>query len=959
MNSCRAFTEHVGRGFSYIRGSVVFVLLAFSPLWYPTSPAVACNGGEAGCDGYVSGLKVVLVSDAVAQAAQIRKAANRDTIAIVYPFDNMNSSGLVGLIASMSNEYMGAKIGHIGIVAHGRPGEIEIGKGSTLNLASLRSERLQWEQLRSLLTKDACIDIYACSVAAGKEGKIFIEELSTLTGTAVFAGEDLIGNASGATLALSYHSGAMVMADDLFSIQRLGVIQGLLLPADGPDLTLEQQIERVKKFAEEKATYLTANQVAQAAYGAGFRGGNLVIAVAVAGGESSFRLDAEVDNATEHSCGLWQINVDVHTRYSVSQLLSSASYNATAAYNIFSDASGWTPWSAFKNGGYEIWLSTARSGAQGVDSTVIRAVNDRVECLYNGVNVRSTAGGALTRAVNAGATGTVLEGPVVSPVGAGTYDHIWWKINWDDGGGDGWVAEEFLARTDAAPANVTLTLYVHNGSSSGPLLIGARVTGYDAGGTTFDKTTVSGGYVTIIGSPGLWHFSANMSGYSDSTWDQNITETGERHAYLIPLADTQPPTVNISSPTNGQVFIVSSIMVSGTATDAGGSGLAGIMVNNNTNGSAEYQPVSGDSAQYAIPIMLAPGTNAIWAVAFDQQGNSSTYETVTVTYNPPTRIISLGGNLAFGSVTVGSNVQRTLTISNTGNSVLTVGGIMYPSGFSGSWSGTILAGGYQDVTVTFSPTSATSYGGIATVSSDKTSGTDTISCSGSGEYESEGEVVEGEGEPLEGEPVEGETVIGAVRTITGRVAVINVTPPEGTAVWGVAENTIPGGLQVVNITGSYGAWDSINRRISWWAMGDSPNTLSYEVRGPNGSYVISGEVSFDGPTEPITGDGTFIIDDAGCNYDTDCDDDNVCTEDSCDPATGECVHAPICSVPHPADLSVNFRMVMSEAIAYLAGWQQGSNPMAYAIRAAYIWQNGEQYTYDAEQAPPLCWVLAP
>jgi len=50
---------------------------------------------------------------------------------------------------------------------------------------------------------------------------------------------------------------------------------------------------------------------------------------------------------------------------------------------------------------------------------------------------------------------------------------------------------------------------------------------------------------------------------------------------------------------------------------------------------------------------------------------------------------------------------------------------------------------------------------------------------------------------------------------------------------------------------------------------------------------------------------------------------------------------------------------MGEAVAYLTGWQQGSNPMAYAIRAAYLWQNGEHYVYDSEQAPPMCWVLAP
>ena len=40
---------------------------------------------------------------------------------------------------------------------------------------------------------------------------------------------------------------------------------------------------------------------------------------------------------------------------------------------------------------------------------------------------------------------------------------------------------------------------------------------------------------------------------------------------------------------------------------------------------------------------------------------------------------------------------------------------------------------------------------------------------------------------------------------------------------------------------------------------------------------------------------------------------------------------------HPADLNRDWHIVLGEAIAYLAGWQGGSN-LAYAIRAAYLWQ---------------------
>ena len=120
-------------------------------------------------------------------------------------------------------------------------------------------------------------------------------------------------------------------------------------------------------------------------------------------------------------------------------------------------------------------------------------------------------------------------------------------------------------------------------------------------------------------------------------------------------------------------------------------------------------------------------------------GNSNP---VSVTMNGPTiesasfavvsKIISLWGNLAFGDVTVGGSNNLPLTISNSGNSTLTVSTINYPAGFNGSWSGAIPAGGSNDVTVTFLPTQATNYGGNLTVVSDATGGGNTLAVSGAG-----------------------------------------------------------------------------------------------------------------------------------------------------------------------------------------------------------------------------------
>ncbi len=127
-----------------------------------------------------------------------------------------------------------------------------------------------------------------------------------------------------------------------------------------------------------------------------------------------------------------------------------------------------------------------------------------------------------------------------------------------------------------------------------------------------------------------------------------------------------------------------------------------------------------------------PGTTYFWQVR-----NGSTYADGGVWWSlttalSPGKVIALSGNLAFGNVTVGAIATRTLTIDNWGSETLTVSSISYPTGFTGEWSGTIPPGGSQDVTVSFAPSAATTYGGTVTVNGDQASGRNTIAASGTG-----------------------------------------------------------------------------------------------------------------------------------------------------------------------------------------------------------------------------------
>jgi Abnormal spindle-like microcephaly-assoc'd, ASPM-SPD-2-Hydin len=101
------------------------------------------------------------------------------------------------------------------------------------------------------------------------------------------------------------------------------------------------------------------------------------------------------------------------------------------------------------------------------------------------------------------------------------------------------------------------------------------------------------------------------------------------------------------------------------------------------------------------------------------------------------RIISLDGDMAFGTIGVGSSWEATLRISNSGTEPLTVTGVsVTPSNgvYSSSWtSGTIAAGSSQTATIRFTPLGAVSYNGTLIVSGNYTSGTNRMPISGTGQ----------------------------------------------------------------------------------------------------------------------------------------------------------------------------------------------------------------------------------
>ncbi len=152
-----------------------------------------------------------------------------------------------------------------------------------------------------------------------------------------------------------------------------------------------------------------------------------------------------------------------------------------------------------------------------------------------------------------------------------------------------------------------------------------------------------------------------------------------------------------------------------------------------------------------LPTSLAPGAVSNAALVFNPATVGIFSSTLTISNSSPIspfslnlsgwRVVTNGpspfgitisGNLDYGNQPIGYSFARTTTVSS-GSSTLCVSRIVYPQGFTGSWStNTIPPNSTTNLVVTFSPISTQSYGGTISFECSATSGAATISCTATG-----------------------------------------------------------------------------------------------------------------------------------------------------------------------------------------------------------------------------------
>jgi hypothetical protein len=133
--------------------------------------------------------------------------------------------------------------------------------------------------------------------------------------------------------------------------------------------------------------------------------------------------------------------------------------------------------------------------------------------------------------------------------------------------------------------------------------------------------------------------------------------------HILNKADTIPPTVAISSLTDGQVFASPTFAVSGTASDAGCPCTGVSLVQAQMNGTGGTWQTASGTNNWSVSVSLNSGANTIYVRSKDGAGNYSTVASVNLTYNPPAPVFG-------GSSVSGGKLQMTLSRLSVGEAVV-------------------------------------------------------------------------------------------------------------------------------------------------------------------------------------------------------------------------------------------------------------------------------------------------
>jgi hypothetical protein len=444
------------------------------------------------------------------------------------------------------------------------------------------------------------------------------------------------------------------------------------------------------------------------------------------------------------------------------QTLTATGSGGTSSVELYywysADNATWGPWTMFGNdtaspwswdftfpagNGYYEFYTIANDGAGNIEAAPADA---DVRCGYDNVAPASAcdAAGAYWRnaavtitATASDATSGLASVDLFSRYGAvnGTFG-AWtdagvdtaspWSWSFAFGSGLGYyefytMATDLAGNVEAAPASADIG---HAYDNQTPVIApDPTPNAVTAGQTqTFNITIpASSGVVSVQISldnatfvnatgPGTWTASLALANGSNTIYIRAADAAGNigystRHLYL----DTAAPAITIGSPANGTMFTVSTVTVSGTATD---NVLVG-KIEASTDGGATWTTANGTTA-WTVNLTLGNGATNILVRATDNAGNNRTAQlTLSVDTQAP--------SVSIGSPAAGAKVDKNkLKVSGTASDniglarvQMTLNGVAVTVNGLNAWSANVtLKEGKNVINVT-----ATDGAGLTTVKS--------------------------------------------------------------------------------------------------------------------------------------------------------------------------------------------------------------------------------------------------
>jgi Abnormal spindle-like microcephaly-assoc'd, ASPM-SPD-2-Hydin len=244
---------------------------------------------------------------------------------------------------------------------------------------------------------------------------------------------------------------------------------------------------------------------------------------------------------------------------------------------------------------------------------------------------------------------------------------------------------------------------------------------------TYNAYVMIGSVQTTIGSNFVFRYeqattsSLNNLGVVDTIGTVSLCNAVLTASATAPSISSQP---------------VSKTVIAGNTTSftVGATGTAPLTYQWKKNGVA----ISGaTSSAYTTPAETTTDNNAQFTVAVSNTAGSATSNAATLTVSAATYLLNPSStSLSFGGVNVSSSGTQTVTLTNAGNSTVTVSNVTVSgAGFNatGVPSGLILAPGQTAaLAATFAPSGSGSVTGSVSVASNATNSPDSISLSGTG-----------------------------------------------------------------------------------------------------------------------------------------------------------------------------------------------------------------------------------